>query len=147
MKITIIDPLQGEEEEVIIKCTSLSPEVMALIKELKDGDSVEKLHVYLDGKLHFVEPSEVFYFEYVDRKVFVYCKTAVYEIKNKLYEIEEMLSKKDFIRVSKSSILNLNKIASLVPTLGGRFEVSLKNGEKMIISRQYVNSLKDVLGL
>lgn len=147
MKITIIDPLLGEEEEMIIKCSSLSPEVLGLLKEIKNGDTVEKLHVYLEGKLHFVEPSEVFYFEYVDGKVFVYCKSQIYEIKNKLYELEEMLSKKDFIRVSKASILNLNKITSLVPTLGGRFEVSLKNGEKMIISRQYVNSLKLALGL
>lgn len=147
MKITIIDPLPGEEEEMIIKCSSLSPGVMDLIKEFKKNDSVDKLHVHLNGKIHLIEPSEVFYFEYVDQKVFAYCKAKVYEIKNKLYEIEEMLPNKDFIRISKTSILNLNKISSLAPTLGGRFEASLKNGEKIIISRQYVNALKKALGL
>lgn len=146
MKIIIEDSQPGEEE-IIIKCSSLSPRVMELIKELKTKEVVEKLHVYLDGQIHFIEPSEVFYFEYVEQKVFVYCKTKVYEIKNKLYEIEEMLSNKDFIRVSKSTILNLNKISSIAPSFGGRFEASLKNGESIIISRQYVNVLKNALGI
>jgi len=61
--------------------------------------------------------------------------------------LEDQLGKNEFIRVSKSCILNLNKIGSLAPSLGGRFEARLKNGEKVIISRQYVNSLKEVLGL
>lgn len=150
MKITIIEPVPGEEDEIIIKCASLNQQVMDLISELKREDNIKPIHklqVWLDGKLHLIEPSEVFYFEYVDQKVFVYGKTKVYEIKNKLYEIEEMLSRKDFIRVSKACILNLNKINSLAPALGGRFEANLKNGEKIIISRQYVNNLKEALGL
>lgn len=150
MKITITEPFPGEEEEIIIKCSSLSPKILGLIAELKEGNDakeVHKLHVYSDGGIYLLEPSEVFYFEYVDQKVFVYCKTKVYEIKSKLYELEEMLSDKDFIRVSKACILNLNKISSLSPTLGGRFEAKLKNGEKVIISRQYVNALKEAIGL
>lgn len=148
MKITIMNPLPDEEDEIIIKCSSLNQTVMDLIAELnQDAKNIRKLHVYLDGKIHLIEPSEVFYFEYVDQKVFVYCKTKVYEIKNKLYELENMLPKEDFIRVSKACILNLNKINSLAPVLGGRFEAYLKNGEKIIISRQYVNNLKEALGL
>ncbi len=150
MKITIVDPLPNEEEEIIIKCASLSPKVMELITELKreeGGTGIQKLHVYLDGEIHLIEPADVFYFEYVDQKVFAYCKSKVYEIRSKLYEIEEMFPKKDFIRVSKACILNLNKINSLSPTFGGRFEAHLKNGEKVIISRQYVNHLKEALGL
>ena len=153
MKITIVDPLPGEEDEIIVKCASLDEEVLKLLNGLKqhaDSDRarlVHKLNVYLDGDIHLIEPSEVYYFEYVDQKVFVYGKTRVYEIKSKLYELEEQLPRKEFIRVSKSCILNLNKILSLAPTLGGRFEARLKNGEKVIVSRQYVSGLKEVLGL
>ena len=156
MKITIMDLLPGEVEEVLIKCDSLTPKVMELINELKHQNeeeqartvqSAQKLKVYLNGTIHLLAPDEVYYFEYVDQKVFAYGKTKVYEIKSKLYELEEQLSETDFIRVSKSSILNLNKIGSLAPSLGGRFEAKLKNGEKVVISRQYVNTLKEVLGL
>ncbi len=156
MKITIMDLLPGEEEEMIVRCGSLNPKVVELINELKNQketeqvravQSVQKLKVYLNGDIHLLAPEDIYYFEYVDQKVFAYGKTKVYEVKSKLYELEEQLSKTEFIRVSKSSILNLNKIGSLAPSLGGRFEAKLKNGEKVIISRQYVNSLKDVLGL
>lgn len=153
MKVTIMDLLPGEEEELIVKCASLDSKVVELINELKNPGMeegtklVHKLKVYQNGDIHLMEPSDVYYFEYVDQKVFVYGKTKVYEIKSKLYELEEQLPKKDFIRVSKSCILNLNKIGSLAPGLGGRFEARLKNGEKVIISRQYVTVLKEVLGL
>ncbi len=152
MKITIVDSLPGEEDEIIVKCSSLSEPVIRLLNELKNSDLAKekvlhKLHVYLDGEIYLIEPAEVYYFEYVDQKVFVYCKSKVYEIRNKLYELEEMLSVKDFIRVSKSCILNLNKIHRLSPGFGGRFEALLKNGERVIISRQYVNVMKEALGL
>lgn len=152
MKVTIIDPVVGEEDEIIIKCANLSETALALIGELKKNDNARgkathRLHMYLDGEIHLIEPAAVYYFEYVDQKVFAYCKENVYEIKKKLYELEEILPGQDFIRVSKSSILNLDKISSLAPAFGGRFEANLKNGEKIIISRQYVNTLKEALGL
>lgn len=153
MKITIMDLLPGEEEEAVIKCNSVTPKLLELINELKSKTeeepvrTIQKLKVYLNGDIHLMAPADIYYFEYVDQKVFVYGKTKVYESKSKLYELEEQLAKTDFIRVSKSCILNLNKIGSLAPSLGGRFEAKLKNGEKVIISRQYVNSLKEVLGL
>ena len=90
MKITIMDLLPGEVEEVLIKCDSLTPKVMELINELKHQNeeeqartvqSAQKLKVYLNGTIHLLAPDEVYYFEYVDQKVFAYGKTKVYEIK------------------------------------------------------------------
>lgn len=159
MKITIKDLLPGEEEEAIIKCKQVTPKLLELINELKfrkeedatrvipGSQPVQKLKVYLNGDIHLIEPAEIYYFEYVEQKVFAYGKTKVYEIRSKLYELEKQLAKNEFIRVSKSCILNLNKIGSLAPSLGGRFEARLKNGEKIIISRQYVSSLKEALGI
>ena len=65
----------------------------------------------------------------------------------KLYEIMEEYAHTDFLRISKSGIVNVSKIAYLKPTLNGRFEATLKNGEKIIISRQYVVNLKEKLGI
>ena len=97
--------------------------------------------------MFLVEPEEVFYFESGEQKVFAYCQREVYQVKSKLYELLEELPGRDFIRVSKSSILNLNQIERLAPAFGGRYEALLKNGEKVIISRQYVGSLKEKLGV
>lgn len=145
MKVTIIDTGPNEEEEIIIKCSHVSEDMMRLINELKTGKN--KLLAYKEGEIFFIEPEEVFYFESVEQKVFAYCKTDVYEVKNKLYELQEELPERDFIRASKSFILNLNQIKSLSPAFGGRYEALLKNGEKIIISRQYVPVLKEKLGV
>ena len=145
MKVTILDPEPGEEEELILKCAKVDDDVMKLIRYLKQGNT--KLNVYRNGEIYFAAPEEIYYFESVDQKVFAYGKSEVYEIKNKLYELEEELPALDFLRATKSTIINLNKIKSLAPAFGGRFEASLKNGEKVIISRQYVSVLKEKLGL
>ena len=113
--------------------------------EIKTGKYQDRRHNE-DG-IHLLEPDEVYYFETVDNKVFACCKKEVYEVREKLYTLEGMLPVESFMRASKSAILNLNKVKSLSPAFGGRFEAVLDNGEKTIISRQYVPVLKERLGL
>lgn len=145
MKVTIVDVGPDEEEELILKCRSLDESLVEIINRFKRGGG--KLTAYQDGNMFFIEPEEVFYFESVEQKVFAYCKSEVYQVKSKLYELLDELPGWKFVRVSKSVILNLNKIKSLTPAFSGRYEALLKNGEKIIISRQYVGLLKESLGV
>ena len=94
-----------------------------------------------------IEPRQIYYFEAVDSSIFAYCEKQFYEIKQKLYELEKQFENTDFIRVSKSVIVNLSKIQKLTPAFNSRFEALLKNGEKIIISRQYVPDMKKKLGI
>ena len=107
----------------------------------------DKLSCSKDGKIFMISLQDIFYFEGVDNKVFVYCEKAVYETKFKLYELESRFENTDFFRASKSSIINLQKIVSISPIFNGRFEAHLMNHERVIISRQYVPKLKEKLGL
>lgn len=128
MKITILDVEPGNEEEIIVKCNEIDEDIKSFLNHWKQGrGNRNKINVYLNGEIHLIEPEEVYYFESVDQKVFAYCKSQVYESKSKLYELEEQLSGRDFLRTTKSMILNLNKIKSISPALGGRFEALLKN--------------------
>lgn len=70
-----------------------------------------------------------------------------YEIHKKLYEIEQEFEYTDFLRISKSVIVNVSKIAYIKPIFNGRFEAKLKNDEKIIVSRQYVSELKKKIGI
>lgn len=144
MKIVIEEPEDFEEEQVIIKCRKMTPELLQIISLLK---MQEGLIGYDGNEIHRIQPAAVYYIEVVDNKTFLYCRESVFEVKQKLYEIEEVLVNSDLLRVSKSVILNLSKIKSLSPALSGRFEAVLDNGEKIIISRQYVSGLKERLGI
>lgn len=145
MKITIEDRPDGGEDEIIIRCKQVDEHLLKLVYALKAGQ--EKLTVTRGTDILQVMPKEVFYFEAVDNKVFLYLEKDVCETKQKLYELEEHFRGTDFVRVSKSVILNLSKVKSLSPVFNGRFEATMKNGEKLIVSRAYVPVLKEKLGL
>lgn len=145
MKITIQDLSDGEEEEIIIRCRGMDEQMMKLVYALKAGR--EKLTVSKEDRLFRILPAAVYYFEAVDNRVFAYLEKDIYETKYKLYELEKRLSGTDFFRASKSTLLNLAKVESMSPAFSGRFEAYMKNGERLIISRQYVPVLKERLGL
>lgn len=145
MKITIEDRPDGGEDEIIIRCKYVDEHLLKLVYALKAGQ--EKLTATKGTDIVQVMPKEIFYFEAVDNKVFLYLEKDVYETKQKLYELEERFRGTDFVRVSKSVILNLSKVKSLSPAFNGRFEATMKNGEKLIVSRAYVPALKEKLGL
>lgn len=142
MRILIEEPDSNEEDTVIIRCRNVDSSILSLISGLKAGGNI----VGYDGEsIVRIPPDDVYYFEAVDNKVFIYCMEKVYESKSKLYELEE--AGHDYLRISKSVIVNLTKIKSISPALSGRFEAVLINKEKLIISRQYVPELKHKLGV
>ena len=143
MKITIEVPGPGEEDEIIVRCAALDERMMNLIYALKNDR--DRLTGYVEDKIVKLLPKEIYYFESVDNKVFAYTAKGTYEVHKKLYEIEAEYAHTDFLRISKSIIVNVAKIAYLKPIFNGRFEAKLKNEEKIIISRQYVLELKKKL--
>ena len=145
MKITIETPREGEEDEIIVRCASLNDRLMKLIAALKTEES--PLTGYMDDKIVKLATKDVFHFESVDNKVFAYTGKGVYEVRKKLYEIEKEYVDTEFLRISKSAVVNVAKIAYIRPLINGRFEAKLKNEEKIIINRQYVIELKKKLGI
>jgi DNA-binding LytR/AlgR family response regulator len=144
MKIIIQDPPPGDEDSVIISVKSMTDNVMRAINLLKSPDS---LTVYVDEQSFMLPVGDVFYAESVDLKTFVYAEKAVYRSRLKLYELDEVLNEGDFLRISKQIIVNVKKIKSVTPAGNSRFLATLTNGEKVIISRQYVPALKERFGL
>ncbi len=145
MKITILDPSPGEEDEIIVKCRALDEDTLRFINRFKAGSG--RVTAYKDGSIVKLKTSDILYFESVDERVFVYTDEDICEVKTRLYELEKELPDIDFMRAGKSLIINLSHVKSLSPAFSGRFEALMTNGEKVVISRQYVPVLKDKLGL
>ena len=144
MKITVETPIDGEDE-IIIRCRELDQELLEMISAI--GQWRRRITGYKDKAIVQIVPADIYYFESVDNKVFAYCEKDVYEIKEKLYELEDIYKNTDFQRISKSVIVNISYIELVLPMLGARLEAKLKNGESVIISRQYVSELKKKLGI
>lgn len=145
MKITIEAPAPGQEDEIILRCARLDDCLLALVRQLRQDNS--RLAAYNETGITMIDLKDIFYFESVDNRVFAYCANQVLEVRKKLYELEADLEGTDFLRISKAAIVNLSKISHLSAGFNGRLEATLRNGEKIIISRQYVPALKKKLGL
>lgn len=145
MKITIQDIAPGEEEEIIVRCRDLDDALLRMIRELKVRRG--KFTVTENDKIRQIDADDIYYFEAVDNKVFLYLEQDVFEVRYKLYEIEKKYADTDFFRASKSVIINLARVKQFAPDFGGRFEAQMMNGERLKISRQYVPVLKKRLGM
>lgn len=140
-RITKID--RDKPELLEIQCHSVSEEVREIVAFVKSRQG--QLTGIADERQYEISISDIFYIESVDNKAFIYTKSKVYETRQKLYELEEMLSKKHFLRVSKSTLLNLMKVSAIKPALNSRFTAVLFSGEQIVITRKYVPALKKAL--
>ena len=144
-KITLQTVPPAEEEEIIVKCHAVSDEVLAVLEKLKSDEAL--MLGTLDGEVFRLPVKEIFYAESVDNKTYLYARQNVYETKLKLYEIEERFRATKLFRGSKSMIVNIAKIRSVAPSVNGRLEAKLQNGEIVLISRQYVAAFKQKIGM
>ena len=144
MDIQIVENMK-EILQVIIHCRQIDDEVMRLKCHIELFD--QKLQAKKDNELHFINPFDVLYFESVDNRTFLYTVDDVLEVKQRLYELEVILSDKDFIRISKSQIVNINKIKSLKPELNRTILATMCNGEQLYISRKYVSAMRNMLSI
>ena len=143
MKLEVRKIPENEPEMMEIRYHWITDEVREIVSFVKSRQG--QISAMQDGKRFEVPVADLFYAESVDNRVFLYTAAESYETRLKLYELEDMLKEKTFLRISKSMIVNLMKITCVRPALNGRFSAILKNGEEILISRKYVPALKRVL--
>lgn len=141
MKLLIEQNDMQNETEIHIKCGIIDADLQHIIDEIHI--SMFSVMVSKDGVIRKLSLDEIFYFESVDERTFVYSQAEVYICDYKLYEIEEKFGKYGFARISKSAIVNIRKIKEIKPQLNGRFEAVLDNGERQVVNRHYVSGLKE----
>ena len=144
MDIQIVEHKENNMQ-IIIKCRQIDNEVIRLKSYIELFDS--KLSAKKDNELYFINSSDVLYFESVDNRTFLNTTDDVMEINQRLYELENILSDKDFARISKSQIVNINKIQSLKPELNRTILATMCNNEQLSISRKYVKTIRDILSI
>ncbi len=144
MDIQIVEHKENSMQ-VIIKCKQIDSHVTRLKSHIQLFDS--KLSARKENESYFIDSSDVLYFESVDNRTFLYTEDDVLEINQRLYELENILSDKDFVRISKSQIVNINKIRSLKPELNRTILATMCNNEQLSISRKYVKTIRNILSI
>ena len=107
-----IDP-DNQESVVIIKANKITPEIERLYHKLQDESShPDQITGIRDNKAYYLDLNQILFFETADKQVMAHTTDHSYAVKYKLYELENLLGGQ-FMRVSKSTILNLDQIYAL----------------------------------
>ncbi|MBD5527020.1 MAG: LytTR family transcriptional regulator [Lachnospiraceae bacterium] len=128
---------------IIIEYPILDTKTKKLIKKIESLDFI--ISGISNGKVFQVHISDIYYVESVERKTFLYTKDEVYMTDKKLYELEEMLKEAGIIRISKSCLVNVDMLYSIRQLMNSQLEATLLNGEKLIVARTYLKSIKNIL--
>ena len=144
MKVRIeLDP-QMDEPEMIIRAPRLKEDV-ARLQQLILEQKMTPLTFYKDRSEYFVDVSEILFFETDGEKIYGHTREEAYEVRQKLYELEEILPIA-FCRISKSTIVNTKQIYAIEKSFSGTSTVNFYQTHKQVhVSRHYYQLLKERL--
>ena len=143
MKI-IIEP-QNSIEELLVKilCKERNGEVERLYHHIENY--AQPLWADKDGVKHKIYETELYYADTIEGKSFLYTENEIYESKDSLSFIEQSLKGRQFVRISKNCIINIDYLQKVAPYTNHRLLASMKNGEKLIVGRTYIQELKNIV--
>ena len=142
MKLTLQQITEGQEE-VIVRYFERNEEVDSLIRRIEQKN--DKILAVIEDKKILIAPTDVLYLESVDNIVYVYTKKEVGSTGLTLALAESLYEYEGFFRCSKSMVINIYHIEYLKSIPGNRVDVTMDNGEHVIISRRYVKALRTIL--
>lgn len=142
MKLNVNKHKSFGEPVITIDCSESDPTIEEIIERIESGSLL--LSGNKDDIKYVFKETDVYYIESIENHCYLYTKADVLDCKYKLYEIENQFT--SFIRVNKQVVLNYHYIKFFKSTINGKLEATLKNGDRIEISRAYVPALKNLLG-
>lgn len=134
------------EPRIVIHTPAMTEEIAELVRKLT-GVPPQALAGFKDGKLEVLQPETIVRAYAADQKVHVRTDTGTYLVRLRLYELEERLDKKTFVRISNSEIVNLRKVESMDLSFSGTICIKLHGNATTYVSRRYVAKIKQILGV
>lgn len=146
MKIRIELDDNMPDEDIIIRCKTLSDSVLDIQRALSDiTGASDKIELTKGESQYFLSLKQILFFETDGGFVNAHTREDLFQSRFKLYELEERLPGY-FMRVSKSAILNTNMVYSISRNLAASSIVEFQNTHKQVyVSRNYYKLLKTKL--
>lgn len=146
LKVKIeIDP-DVKDCEVTIKCAEVDSAVLGIQKLLSEAGTMRgQISFFKEDAEYFFPVNNILFFETDGGEIWAHTAKDEFEVKYKLYELEELLPAY-FMRISKSTILNTHKVYSITKNLTGASKIEFAGTHKTVFcSRNYYKALKDQL--
>lgn len=109
------------------------------------SNKVPMISAYFEDGVVMLPQRQIFRAYISRRKVMVQTAEKIYEVKMTLGELEALLDKERFVRISQSEIINLKKVKRFDFSAIGTIGVELENGESTWVARRRVKNVKNAL--
>lgn len=143
MKI-IIEP-QNSIEELLVKifCKEQNDEVNRLYQHI--SNYAQPIWVMQNNLTYKLYETDIYYIDTVEGNTFFYTENAVYETKDSLATVEHSIKGRQFVRISKNCVINIDYLQQVAPYTNHRLLAHMRNGEKLIVGRTYIQELKNIV--
>ncbi|MEE0913678.1 MAG: LytTR family DNA-binding domain-containing protein [Ruminococcus sp.] len=144
MKVELKISNEVKEPYAVIFSDSLTDEVTRAVMFLENTGKL--ITAEENGRISILQPEEIFMVRVENERTVIYCQKTKYFSSKRLYQLEEQLGK-GFMKISKSTVINLSHIKCVEPSFKGMMNLVMKNGCKDYISRKYLPNFKKYLGI
>ncbi len=125
----------------------LDQRLAALLAEIKpEATALERMAVKTSGRVIFIKTSDIDWIEAADNYVNLHVGSESHLHRETLTALAERLPSKKFMRISRSTIVNVDRIKELQPLFHGEYAVILRNGTTLTLSRSYRDVLDQLIG-
>jgi len=122
-------------------------QIGALLESLKNQTQyLDRLIIKADGRITFLSTREIDWIEADDKYVHLHTGKTARMVRQTLSGMEAQLDTKKFLRIHPSTIVNVERIKELQPLFSGEHSIVLQDGTRLTLSRNYKNSLFELLG-
>lgn len=138
---------EHKDPHAVIFAREITDEVKNALRFLQNTPQTQVLTAKTENdKIVVLEPEKLFMLRFEERHTAIYCEEKRYVSAKPLCEFEELLPS-NFLRISKTTIVNMKQIETVEASFKGMMYLVMKNGCKDYISRRYLPSFKQYLGL
>lgn len=146
MKIKVWLDKKFTEPEILICAQEKTPEVKELQRKVAEALNVSITGYTLNGTQLILCNDIIRIYSQEDR-VFAECKDGIFTVRKKLYELEQLLPRDQFVRISRAELVNIHKIKRMDTSLTGTIKMILSGDIETYVSRRNVSKIKTILGL
>ena len=116
--------------------------LLSALQKTADEPSQRTLIVKNNEKLSFLNKTDIDWLEADGDYVCVHSSQATHLIRATLKSIEEQLSEFNFIRIHRSTIVNLDKVQDIIKGQKGEATIVMREGQSLKVSRSYGAALR-----
>ena len=98
---------------------------------------LDRLVVKSGGRVFFLRTPEIDWIEAAGNYAILHVGAETFEIRSSLTKLESELDPRRFVRVHKSHVVNIARVAEVTPWIGGDWRIRLQDGAEVNLRRRY----------